>query len=148
MKARFITDLNNKKVILCEDGTIAECTDELLYTFLVDFGKDVSFVSGSLGRWDTEYPDMSLYPGTEFASILDSRKLVITDFAPFTRFVSKDAMFDNYISSMEYAKLHNVSYEMVKVYCREGRIPGAKRIARNWIIPQNATYPIEPNRRR
>ena len=146
MKARLITDSNKKKVILCEDGTIAECTNELLYTFLVDFGKKVSFINGSLGRWDTEYPDMSLYPGTELACILDSRKLVITNFKPFTQLVSKDAMFNDYISANEYAKLHNVSYEIVKVYCREGRISGAKKIARNWIVPKNAEYPVDPKR--
>ena len=148
MKARLIKDTNNKSVILCEDGTIAACTDELLYEFLVDFGKNISFVEGKEGRWDLEYPDMALYPGTTLASILDNKQLVISDFKPFLRFISKDAMYDNYVSSAEYAKLHNVSYEIIKVFCRDGRIPGAKKIARNWVIPKNAPYPVEPRRRR
>ncbi len=143
MKARLIRNTDNELQLLCEDGTIAECTESLLYSFLMDFQGNVSFKNGTAGRWDQVYPDMSMYPGETLAFILPQKQIVISDMSPFKMFFANDLAYRNFISTEEYAKKHSVSVEIVKVYCRSGRIEGARKIGRAWIIPENAEYPTD-----
>lgn len=142
MKARLIKTKDSELRLLCEDGTLATCSKVLLFDFLTNF-KTANFSDGKAGRWDMETPDMVSYPGTTLAYITDSRQLVLYDFAPFSFAVSETPKFMEYLSTEEYAKLHNVSREIVKVYCRDGRIEGAKRIGNRWAIPETAPYPVE-----
>lgn len=141
MKARLIKTKDNKLRLLCEDGTLAICSKVLLFDFLTNF-KTSSFSDGAAGRWDTEAPDMNSYPGKNIAYITDTLQLVIYDFAPFSFAVSESPDFMEYLSTDEYAKRYNVSREIVKVYCRQGRIAGAKRIGNRWAIPETAPYPV------
>lgn len=143
MKARLIRVSDNDLQLLCEDGTIAECTDTLLYTFLVDFQKNITFKDGTAGRWDSVYPDMSMYPGETVAFILKQKQIVISDMEPFKKFFAADLAYKNFLSTEEYAKKHSVSNEIVKVHCRNGRIEGARKVGRAWIIPENAEYPTD-----
>lgn len=147
MKARLIKTKDNKLRLLCEDGTLAICSKVLLFDFLTNFNTS-SFSGGDAGRWDTETPDMNSYPGKNIAYITDTLQLVIYDFAPFSFAVSESPDFMEYLSTDEYAKLHNVSREIVKVYCRNGRIAGAKRIGNRWAIPETAPYPVEDGSRK
>ena len=142
MKARLVKTKNGKLRLLCEDGTLAICTKILLFDFLTNF-KTCNFTGGDAGRWDIESPDMVSYPGNTVAHITDSRQLVIYDFTPFSFAVSKSPEFMEYLSTEEYAKRHNVSREIIKVYCRDGRIEGAKRIGNRWAIPETAPYPVD-----
>lgn len=48
-----------------------------------------------------------------------------------------------YMSVAEYAILHNRSKEMIRSYCRTGRIPGAVLVGISYIIPVGAVYPAE-----
>jgi len=44
----------------------------------------------------------------------------------------------------------NRSQELIKVFCRRGRILGAKKLNGQygrWIIPENAPYPVPLSRR-
>lgn len=148
MKARMILTDDKQTLILSGDGTICNANNSNRFVFLTSFSGDLSFIDCTDIRWDLEYPDMALYPGKTLAYIADNDQLVISDFSPFLRFISEETNMEQYISSIEYAKLHGVTYEMIKLYCRENRIPGAKKIARNWLIPKNAPYPIEPSSRR
>lgn len=142
MKARLIETKDSQLRLLCEDGTIASCSKVLLFDFLTNF-KTSNFTAGNAGSWDNENPDMVSYPGKTIAYITDTRQLVIYDFAPFSFAVSKSPDFMEYLSTDEYAQLHNVSREIVKVYCRDGRLEGAKRIGNRWAIPETTPYPID-----
>lgn len=143
MKARLIRDSNKALKLLCEDGTIANCTDSMLYSFMMDFKRNISFKDGTEGRWDLVYPDMSMYPGETIAFILKQKQLVINDISPFKKFLDKDVSYRTFLSTEEYAQKYSVSSEMVKVYCRNGRLKGAKKVGRAWVIPDNAVYPVE-----
>ena len=44
---------------------------------------------------------------------------------------------DEYISSAEAAEALGYAQEHVARLCREGAFPGAKKIARNWLIPRS-----------
>ena len=48
-----------------------------------------------------------------------------------------------YISTKEAAAKWGISTTRITILANEGRIPGAKRIGRNWMIPASATKPVE-----
>jgi len=149
MKARLIKNDSGKFQILYSDGTLANCTNERLYNFLCNFKNSDKFY-GQDGTWKSDVlPDMAIYPGTTCAIISDDHNLLIMDFTPFSDLMNARA-FDNMnlISAAEYGALHNRSAEIIKVFCRDGRLPGAKRIGGVWLIPADAAYPIAPDDRR
>ena len=96
MKARLIQDAKHNLILLCNDGTISEVTELVLYDLLTGFNRNENekyFSDGKLGRWDSEFPDMSLYPGKTHALIADNNSLVIFDFSPFQVFLIPPAAF-------------------------------------------------------
>ena len=48
---------------------------------------------------------------------------------------------NGYITVQEAAAKWRVTPRQVQVLCKEGRIVGASRMSRIWIIPQNAEKP-------
>lgn len=42
-------------------------------------------------------------------------------------------------SAPEFARLRGVSEQRVRQLLKDGRIPGARKIGRNWVIPEDAT---------
>lgn len=48
-----------------------------------------------------------------------------------------------YISVIEAAEKWGITRRRVQVLCNEGRISGAKKIGTVWIIPDNATKPVD-----
>lgn len=152
MKARLIKNPQKGLILLCEDGTIMQPDMRILYQILINASKrNVTFdFDGQqpIGRWIDEYPEMTLYPGKDVASIADSGAVILFDFTPFKVLVSPDFKVRNYMSSSEYAQKNNVSQEMVKVYCRQGRLRGAVKTAGNWVVPADAEWPIDPQRSR
>jgi len=148
MKARLIKDVNHRIVLLCNDGTIATASKTVLYDMLTDFRREDNYFTGKRGKWTDNYPDMSMYPGETLALIADNYTLVIYDFEPFKTLMNTNLETRGFISVDDFAKKYNKSTEIIKVYCRTGRIPGAQKVARNWLIPENAEYPVSEGRRR
>lgn len=148
MKARLIRNADQRLVLLCGDGTIMTANDLALYELLTDFRRNDRFVNGTKGRWDTAYPDISVYPGETVAFIADNDSLVVYDFKPFMSLLNAKLEMRGYISSAEFAERHDKSMEIIKVYCRTGRIPGAVKVGRAWLIPENAEYPVAPEQQK
>jgi len=48
-----------------------------------------------------------------------------------------------YISSKQAAKKWRLSVRQVQICCAKGKIPGVKYMGKQWIIPKNATKPID-----
>lgn len=150
MKARMILDEKQRLMLLCADGTIAKVDDTILYNFLTRFDrKDDYFSGGDRGVWLTEScPEMAAYPGQTIAVIADNHSLIVNDFAPFLPLLKYEGNSQKYITTTEFAKRHNKSVEIVKVFCRSNRIPGAKKVGRAWLIPEDAQYPVDEASRR
>lgn len=55
---------------------------------------------------------------------------------------------ESYLSLREAAEKWGVSARRVNQYCSEGRIPGAQRIGKSWVIPTDAQKPEDPRRTR
>ncbi len=51
--------------------------------------------------------------------------------------------FQDYIKIEEAAKLWNVTPRRVQALCAAGKIEGAARFGRDWMIPQNAAKPVD-----
>lgn len=95
-------------------------------------------------KWNVEYPEMSAFPGETMAYVTDAFQLVIIDFNPFKILFEENRItLDDVLTVPEYAQRYNKSVEQVKVFCRTGRIPGAKKIGRDWVIPYDAPYPSD-----
>lgn len=52
-----------------------------------------------------------------------------------------------YISTREAAKLWQVNIRVIQNYCKESRIPGAKKYGITWLIPKNAKKPADLRRK-
>lgn len=50
---------------------------------------------------------------------------------------------NGYITAQEAAKKRGVTSRQVQILCKENRIPGASRMSRIWIIPENAEKPTK-----
>ncbi len=48
-----------------------------------------------------------------------------------------------YISIKEASERWKISDSRIRLLCREGRIEGAVKVGRNWLIPSHATKPID-----
>lgn len=149
MKARLIKTIKDDKVaLLLDNGSYIESPSIsvlgiILFNFksIDEFGleKDAEF-------WIKEYPDIMAVPGHTLAYITDSLQLVIEDITPFVAVfesVKATAPIESVLTASEYAALHNKSVEQVKVFCRSGRIWGAKKVGRDWIIKADTPYPTD-----
>ena len=157
MKARIIKNKNGESQILCYNGTIAKFSQNLFAKLLTNFKSEfyIDRLTGKLGQWNTTVLDMTDYPGKTQAYISDNYQMVLVDPELLIATVSSTTPYeyvneeeDNLISLSEYAKKHNRSEAMIKVYCREGRISGARKASSQWLIPENAPYPIPPHKRK
>lgn len=48
-----------------------------------------------------------------------------------------------YLSTIETGKRWGLSSRRVSILCAEGRIPGAQRAGKMWIIPEDAVKPTD-----
>ena len=50
---------------------------------------------------------------------------------------------NRYIKIEEAAKAWEITARRVQILCAEGKIQGAVRIGREWLIPANASRPVD-----
>ena len=145
MKVRILEPQKSQfYLVLFSDGTIAELTAEgTLMLMMQNFCSS----SNSEKTWKDYCNDMSMYPGETFAYQSDRGELVFPDPEKFVKLIKEVNV--QYISIKEYAQRYGVSSEQIKVYCQKGRIQGARRIGKLWIIPEDAPYPTDrPKKKR
>lgn len=148
MQARIIETKAKERVLLCSDGSIAELTRPVLTQLFTKF-KTVNNLYGKSGRWDQESSDMSVYPGKTLAYVTDDYQLLVKDGDVFASLMAENSdRYVEYLSTIDYAKKHDRSHELIKVFCREGKIMGAKKVGNTWLVPADAPYPINPANRK
>lgn len=49
----------------------------------------------------------------------------------------------NYMTTSETANLWGISKRRVQDYCKKGKIKGAAMLGDRWLVPKNATKPLE-----
>lgn len=147
MKGRLIKKENGEIVFLCADGSIASISNRLLKSILFDF-KSIDTLSWQrIGTWKDEItPEMMLYPGETLACVSDMDYLIVYDSSVFSVLLKPDV--EHLIAAADYAARHDTNVEYVKVLCRQGRLPGAKKLGNSWVIPESVPYPVSPQHRR
>ena len=147
MKARLLKDTKGNILLLCANGSISDAPITVLANFLLNF-KNANHFSGTEGTWSDRYGDMALYPGETIAYVKDSMTLEILDFEIFEPVINETYRINHYITLGEYAEKVDKSREIIKVWCRTGRLPGAQKMAGRWMIPKDAPYPVPPERQK
>ena len=141
MLARLIKTPDGTRMFLYYDGTKEVFSPVSARDFLT-FHKNPRCLSGKDGFWKKpSLLDMSEVPGITLAYIADDYTLLMYDFSHFS-FLFIDASEPRYVSAHDFANMHGRSREMVKSLCREGRIEGAKKVGKVWLIPETAPYPV------
>ena len=158
MKAKLIRmegKSANMYELLCMDGTKKLLKPRELADFFCRFRDDEYLSGGKDGSWMESALDMSETGGDMVAYVTSSagrQNLVVVDPGPFASLFEQDTDDDSkMIPISEYAKMYGVTPEIIKVYCREGRITGAYKAGRQWLVPKGAVYPTNlrmraPNR--
>ena len=49
----------------------------------------------------------------------------------------------DYMTLKQAGEKWGISPRMINYYCSEGRIPGAEKMGKVWLIPQNAEKPAD-----
>ena len=52
----------------------------------------------------------------------------------------------DYMTLKEASKIWGVTPRWINYYCSAGRIPGAEKMGTVWLIPKNATKPLDGRR--
>lgn len=53
----------------------------------------------------------------------------------------------NYMTLKQASEKWNISPRMINYYCSEGRIPGAEKMGKVWLIPKEAKKPADGRRK-
>jgi hypothetical protein len=70
---------------------------------------------------------------------------VVSQFA--CRNISHTGPISNPLTTEEFAALNGVSIRLVQQWCATARIPGARRVGRDYLIPGGSPRPTDPRRR-
>ena len=148
MKARLIKNEKDQVVLLLAGGAYIESPSiSALGILLFNFKSIEEFgLERDAATWTEEYPDITAVPGINLAYVTDTWQLVVDDITPFIAVfesVKATVPIEAVLTAAEYAEKHNKSVEQVKVFCRSGRIWGATKIGRDWVIPADAPYPTD-----
>ena len=54
----------------------------------------------------------------------------------------------DYFTSIEMSKVWGISSRRVPLLCSEGRVPGAEKKGKTWLIPKDAKKPENPRKRK
>ena len=54
----------------------------------------------------------------------------------------------DYFTSIEMSKVWGISSRRVSLLCSEGRVPGAEKKGKTWLIPKDAKKPENPRQRK
>ena len=147
MKVRLMADAKGKWLLLA-DGVMLPATkceiQTMLFNFRTLFQDFVSSEKNQIYNWNDEYPDIQSVPGETLAYITDAFELVIVSPAPFIPlFDDVHYSIEDMETASEYANRHRKSVEQIKIFCRAGRIRGATKVGRDWVIPKDAPYPFD-----
>ena len=56
-------------------------------------------------------------------------------------------MIEDYLTAVEAGELIGRGKNMIAKLCQAGRLPGAKKVGLNWLIPRESVLAYKPGRR-
>ena len=61
--------------------------------------------------------------------------------------VSFGGKFTDYITTIEMSKIWGISSRRISLLCSQGRVPGAEKKGKTWLIPKDAVKPTDPRKK-
>ena len=159
MVLRIIRTPNGEERILYSDGRYVPVSDDRLRQALQNQSSAAFLRCDGSDWWEIQYDRMEDVEGVTLAYIDDKGNLVITEANPFLHLLvagaedddeqdapaaaAADAESIEYISIDEYAASVGRHPSRVRVLCRQGRFPTAKKISSRWVIPKDTPFPAD-----
>lgn len=148
MKARLIKINNQECDLYLDNGYMYKADNHILTILLRQFQNLDKLLSSedSYSNWSNAYSDISVIPGETAAYVNDSNELVIKSYQPFDVLWNDIKIdFSDILVCEEYARAVGKSPEQIKQFLRQNRIPGARKIGRDWVIPKSSIdkYPMD-----
>lgn len=152
MVLRIIRSPKGKEEILYGNGRSACVTSERLWEILLNQASAYSLSCDGPDWWELDNDRMEDVEGVTLAYIDDKGNLVVTTDNPFLTLLSdvsernippvppEEAAVD-YISVEEYANTVGRHPSRIRILCRDGRFPTAKKIGGRWVIPKGTPFP-------
>ena len=53
----------------------------------------------------------------------------------------------DYITTIEMSKIWGISSRRISLLCSQGRVPGAEKMGKTWLIPKDAVKPTDPRKK-
>ncbi|MCI6165889.1 MAG: helix-turn-helix domain-containing protein [Lachnospira sp.] len=53
----------------------------------------------------------------------------------------------DYITTTEMSKIWGISARRISLLCSQGRISGAEKKGKTWLIPKDAEKPVDPRKK-
>ena len=53
----------------------------------------------------------------------------------------------DYITTIEMSKIWGISSRRISLLCSQGRVPGAEKKGKTWLIPKDAVKPTDPRKK-
>lgn len=137
MKARMVMVQDSIHLLLCT-GEIKKLSLLEAKAFIMSFDSPSHYLAGR--KWNKsvsmeDYGDKS----NTIAYVDDHDNLVVPSSEKFNRLFAQ--LETQYLTTAQYAELHNVSVAWVKKLCLDNRIPGVLHVGKQYLIPENAPYP-------
>lgn len=54
----------------------------------------------------------------------------------------------NYVTTEEMAKIWGISARRIALLCSQGRVHGAEKKGKTWLIPKDTLKPIDPRKQK
>ena len=52
-----------------------------------------------------------------------------------------------YITTVEISKILEISSRRISLFCSQGRVPGAGKKGKTWLLPKDAVKPTDPRKK-
>lgn len=53
----------------------------------------------------------------------------------------------DYITTVEMSKIWGISSRRISLLCSQGRVPGAEKKGKTWLLPKDAVKPTDPRKK-
>lgn len=62
-------------------------------------------------------------------------------------FAERRKIIMDYITTVEMSKKWGISSRRISLLCSQGRVPGAEKKGKTWLLPKDAVKPTDPRKK-
>lgn len=138
MKAIIESNNNEYRLLLC-NGKIETMSAYDIVEFLKTYSDESHY---AFDEYSTDISEeLNNFSENVIISITDNNQITFHSLDFFSTYVLPNKT--EYIEAEEYAAIHQRHTEVIRRYCRNGKIEGAYKEENTWFIPKNAKCPVD-----